>query len=126
MKNNKGQVLVFFVLLLPILITCFALVVDTALLYIDKRKLDNVVFDTVNYGINHIDSVSKNKLEDMINKNIKRDCNINIEINNNLIKINISYIKHGVFESLFGIEHYEIKSSYKGIISDNKIKIVRE
>ncbi len=64
--NNKGQVLVAFVLLTPIMIMFTALIIDTGILYIDKRKLDYTVRDAVTYAfsdtsLDKVDALFKEK-----------------------------------------------------------------
>ena len=41
--NNKGQTLVTFIIILPILLIILALVVDLGFIYIEKRNIDNNV-----------------------------------------------------------------------------------
>ena len=60
--NSKGQVLVLFMLLLPLVFMMLALIIDTGLLYIEKRHVDLVVKDTTEYGIKTINSVTEEEL----------------------------------------------------------------
>jgi Flp pilus assembly protein TadG len=43
MKDSRGQVLVAFVLLIPVILMLLALIVDVGFLYVEKRKTDNVI-----------------------------------------------------------------------------------
>ena len=52
--NNKGQTLVAFIILIPVLIMIFTLVVDLGLLSIEKRKIDNEIKSTITYGLKNI------------------------------------------------------------------------
>lgn len=125
MKNHNGQVLIAFVLILPILLMCVGLVIDTGLLYIEKRKLDNVIEDTVEYGMNHIEKITENELTEMIYINIDKLKVIDIDITDVKVEIQASYHRKSIFASLFKKEDYEISSHYKGIKTENNIKIVR-
>lgn len=125
MKNHNGQVLIAFVLILPILLMCVGFVIDTGLLYIEKRKLDNVVKDTVEYGINHIDTVTKENLTKMLYKNIDELSVVNIDMTDVKLEVQASYHYKSIFASLFEKNDYEISSHYKGIKTNNNIKIVR-
>lgn len=125
MKNHNGQVLIAFVLILPILLMCIGLVIDTGLLYIEKRKLDNVVKDTVEYGVNHIDTIIEEELTEMLYKNINELKVIEIDITDTKVEIQASYLKKSIFASLFKKENYEISAHYKGIETNDRIKIVR-
>jgi len=123
--NNKGQVLVLFALLLPLILMCVGLVVDTGLLYVEKRKVDLIVKDTVEYGVSNIDSVTDEKLSALLNKNIDNIKTKEIKIENGIVTITVSLQKKSIFSVIFGIDRYEIKSTYKGMIENNELKIVR-
>lgn len=99
--NNKGQVLVVFVILLPILIIIFTFVVDIGLLSIEKRKISNNTYDAVEYYLENLD---KEKTINLLNSNLED------------IKIDI------IDEDIYVI--ISVEKNYKGIfniIYDNKI-----
>ncbi len=123
--NKKGQVLVLFALLLPLILMCVGLVIDTGLLYVEKRKIDSVVKDTVEYGVNNIESVTDEELSILLNKNIENIKTKEIKIENGIVTITVSLQKKSIFSVIFGTDRYEIKSTYKGMIENSKLKIVR-
>ena len=51
--NNKGQILIIFVIMLPILLIILSIAIDLGLLYVDKRNMDNNLKDAVTYYLNH-------------------------------------------------------------------------
>ncbi len=107
--NNKGQTLVIFVIMLPIILTMFTLIIDLGILYIDKRNVDNNVSSAVEYYLNNIlDDNIETKLTSMLNKNIK-DIE-NIYVNNTSEYIEVKVIKKN-------------KSLYKIITNDNNIEV---
>ena len=126
MKKSRGQVLVCFILLIPVILLTFALVIDLGLYGIEKRKIDNTVKDTVRYGLNNIDkSDVSNYIKALLIENIDdiNDSNINIRVENNYVSIKV--IK--IYKAKFKIsKDLEIESSFYGNIKDNKIEIKKE
>lgn len=49
--NNKGQSLVIFILIIPILIGIMALVFDVGNVYVKKNEIDNVLELVLDYGL---------------------------------------------------------------------------
>ena len=84
--KNKGQTLVIFILILPILLLLLALIFEIGALHITKIKYENAIKDAIEYGLTHQEENMPQKLESLLKANIKG--NINIEINN-YIKINV-------------------------------------
>lgn len=125
--NNKGQVLVCFVIMLPILLLAIALIVNLGIYGLEKRKVSNTVKDTIKYGLNHIDDDNvKDTMRDLIIQNID-DINasdINITTNNSYIKINVTKTEKALFSGFNN--NLQIDVTYSGNISDNGIKIMEE
>jgi len=113
--NNKGQVLVVFVILLPIFLTILTLVIDLGLLSIEKRKISNNTYDAVEYYLNNND---KEKTVKLLESNLN-DVEIKINDNNEYIEINV--IKE--YKSLYTIisNDQEINITYKGIKNNKEI-----
>ena len=121
--NNKGQVLVMFVLLIPIFLLILVLVVDISNLYIKKDELNNI-----NYLV--IDSILDKKINDLEIKNLilknDKDIIINyININDEVIEISLEKEYNGIFSHLVNMDIYNIKSNYKGYKKENKKIIER-
>ena len=120
--NNKGQTLVLFVLILPIIIFIMLLVIDVSNMVITKQELNNINKMVLNYGLDIIEEENiENKLEDMINKNIST--------NEHTIKIDDGTIEIGLKKEIKGIitkkKIYEVKSVYKGYIKEDEKVISR-
>ena len=49
--NNKGQTLVLFVLILPIIVFIMLLVIDVSNMFITKQELNNINKIVLNYGL---------------------------------------------------------------------------
>lgn len=123
--NRRGQVLILFITLLPLILMCVALIIDTGLLYMEKRHVDLVVKDTTIYGMKNIESVTEKELYDLLEKNIDDIKEKRVVINDGILRISVSLDKNGLFSGIFNEDRYEIKSEYKGMVEQGSIRIVR-
>lgn len=125
--NNQGQVLVCFVILLPVLLLVIALIVNLGMYGIEKRKIVNTVKDTLRYGLNHIDENNiSSTMKELIIQNID-DMNadeIHINVDNSYIKIRVTKKFKGVLNGFN--DNFKIDITYVGNISDDGIKIMEE
>ena len=120
--NNKGQTLVLFVLILPIIIFIMLLVIDVSNMFITKQELNNINKIVLNYGLDIIEEENiDSKLEELINKNIS--------VNEHTIRIDNEIIEGKKKKNIQGIvtkkKIYEVKSTYKGYIEEDKKVISR-
>ena len=53
--NNKGQTLVVFVLFLPVLVIVITMIINKSNMYYDKRNMENIAKEAINYGLNNIE-----------------------------------------------------------------------
>ena len=79
--NNKGQSLVMFICLLPILLLIVLAIVDVSRMVIEKNKLNNINYIAISYYSSHkedddvterIISLVKRNDEDIINVRINK------------------------------------------------------
>ena len=122
--NNKGQALVAFVLLLPIVFLLFAIIFDLGSLEISKQKYESEVKDTIKYGLNHLNDKNLNEtLKTMLDINVQG--NSKIEISENKISINIQTKYKSIFPNILK-KDYDINITYHGYKENNKIKIKKD
>ena len=122
MLNNKGQTLVLFVLILPIIIFIMLLVIDVSNMFITKQELNNINKIVLNYGLDIIEEENiDSKLEELINKNISVNEHT-VKIENGTIEINLKKNIQGIVTKK---KIYEVKSTYKGYIEEDKKVINR-
>lgn len=112
--NNKGQVLVLFVLLIPIFLIALIIGIEIVNLNIKKTKTINVIKETLSYGLNNYNEKINDKLNNLIDTNISYK-EKNIFISESEIRIVITQD-----EKLFG-RNIELKYNYKGIKQENII-----
>lgn len=128
MRDNRGQVLVAFILLIPVILMLLALIVDVGFLYVEKRKTDNVIKDTINYGLDNIglqEGTLQTKLTKLINSNLDDVQRLNIQIDTDSIEINITRNKQSIFSNVYKDASYKIVSDYVGNITD-MVKDIRK
>jgi len=95
MLDKKGQALIAFVILLPLLLGICAYVIDVGIITYESNKLKNIIEENKN-ELNNIDKNLK------IN-NIKK---YQLKRYNNCIKV--TYYKESIFGSIIGIKKYKI------------------
>lgn len=122
--NNKGQSLVIFVLILPIILLLFALIWEVGNFQLTVSHYENEIKDTIEYGLNHLEDVNLNdKLNGLLKNNIEGD--ILIDINDNTIKINVTKKYNHLFNNVFN-NKYNIDLTYTGYKNNEKIIIRKE
>ena len=129
MLNKKGQVLIAFVLLLPVMFMLAGLIIDCGYLYIEKRNIDNNIKDAIEYGLKNIEEdspVLEQKIKNQLNINISDIKNINIKINSKAIEIELQKSKKGIFTLIYSKSEYKISGHYKGYIYDDEIVVRKE
>ena len=118
--NNKGQTLVLFIILLPILLIIFTLVIDLGLLYIDKRNIENNVVGSIEYYFStKSDEKYETKITDMLNKNIGDIDKIYINNTSEYLEIKVIKSSKRLYKLL--TENSEITVTYRGYKETKKI-----
>jgi len=77
--NNKGQSLVVFVLVLPLIILIIAGIMEVGRLYLTKTEYENNIIETINFGLDNLDKDNvKEKMMTLLDENISGTKNIQI------------------------------------------------
>lgn len=101
MLNNKGQVLVLFVLLIPIFLIIMVLVIDIGSLSYEKNKMKNMCDLTLDYMDNESNI---NKVIDYVRRN---DGNIKVNIDNNNLVFNKKV--NGILSHIIKIDSFDLE-----------------
>lgn len=125
--NNKGQTLIMFILLIPLILVIMALVIDTSFVYKEKIKFQSVTKTIMKTTYENKDAIDFNdKIINLYKKN-------GIDINNMVIKVNSDnvVIKNqakvkSIFGNIIGIKNYEVKFLYKIYKENESIKVIKE
>lgn len=122
--NNKGQVLVFFVVLIPVFIALAAFAIDISYTYYQSNKLDNINRMVIKYGLNNLtDDDIKSKMAELLLKNDSDISNYEINIKNNVITLKAEKEINSIFSGFLNIETYHLSSDFKGYNKSGKVII---
>lgn len=106
--NNKGQVLVLFLLLVPLVLILFAYVVDKCYLLYQENSQNNIGDTVCSYAID------SNKTEDEIKQltleNDSKIENIKVIRNNEHVEIILEKEIDSLFGKILGMDTYKIKT----------------
>ena len=119
MLNNKGQVLVVFVILLPIFLIILTGLVDIGLLNLEIKKLNTNTYDAVEYYLDNYDNEDVlDNTKALLNKNLK-DINITIDDTDNIVTIKV--VKN--YKSIYSVisKKESLTSKYIGNKETKKI-----
>lgn len=122
--DSKGQTLIIFVLILPILLLLFALIWEVGNLGFTINKYETEIEDTIKYGLNHLDDEN---LEEVLTNLLKAnlDGKISVEINNQTIQVNVKQKYDAMFNNLLN-HKFDIDLTYNGYIENKKLIIQKE
>lgn len=104
MLNNKGQVLVFFVLLIPIFLVIFVMVIDIGNLSYQKNSLNNICNLTLDYIK---DEQNIDKIKDYVKLNDNKINDIKINNNELILKKEVE----GLLSHVINIDTFDIEVS---------------
>ena len=124
--NNRGQSLVMFILIIPILLGIMAMVMDIGNVIYNKQDIDNINKIVISYGLTNMDDVNiVREMENLALLN-NSDMPFVVEINQGQIIVDSTYYVKGVFSKIFATDGYLVRSKYSGYLTDKgKEKIVK-
>lgn len=131
MKNNRGQTLVLFILILPIILSLLLLLINYGFLSYEKQKLSNNVRQAIEYGLNlkknndinntnylNNDEIKK-RIEYLLNENVTFD-RLDVVVNDSSIRVSLTKNNVG-FINVLNIFGNKIELEFYGSISSGKI-----
>lgn len=109
MMNKKGQILVAFVLLIPIIIMFLGLIVDIGTNLNERKRIDDTLTNIMSYSLKNKETITEELIKENIKENLDYD-NLNILLNEESLQINLVKKSNSVFGNLFeiGINKIEI------------------
>lgn len=122
--DNKGQTLVTFVLILPIILLILLCVIDYGLVSIQKHEATSSIKDSITYALKNSNSDNiEEKMKNLIYKNIDENKikSLDISINNQTVSIKMNYKPNKIFN--FININSNIELSYVGNYDNNQIRI---
>ena len=123
--NNRGQSLVLFVLIIPILLGIMAMVIDLGNAYVLKNSLDNITELVLDYSLDNSTDIKDTDIIELMNLNTKKE--ISSVINNgDTIILKTEANINGIYSNLFNIPGFRVVSKYNDYIKNNKKIIQKE
>lgn len=124
--NNKGQTLVMFIVIIPILISIMVLVIDLGSAFAKKQELNNVNKLVIEYGLDNLDQENlESDLTSYITMNAKDLSNVKVTVENNTINVTTKAYIDGIISKALNIDGFEIVSEYHGYLSGEEKRIER-
>ena len=119
--NKKGQTLILFVILIPILITCLAFVVDVGILTNEYQKTRGIIEDGIrdyfdsNQSIKELLILNDIPVEELV-----------IHEESDKVSVDIHYQINSLFGTIINIKNYEIELHLVGKKQEDKVIISKE
>ena len=124
--NNRGQSLVSFIFVVPIILLILFMVYDIGSMVLLREKLDNIGYLAINYGLDNIDKENLNdKITDMIEKNKSDIEDVSVSINDGEISVSLQDKLENRLSLINKFDSLDIKVSYIGYLEEDK-KIIRK
>lgn len=124
--NNKGQSLVMFVMILPILLMIIMMVIDIGKMVQRREELDSINYILVDYGLDNIELNNlEDKLKEILDKNDKSIDIVKINIDKESLEVEVILRDEVDLLILKDNKLFRVKSDYIGRVVDNKKIIER-
>lgn len=124
--NNKGQSLVMFVLLIPIMCLVMVLVIDIGNLYCEKKEVDSIGYLVCDYGLsNYSDNNVLNDMIKLANLNNSKLSEVSVNIKDNNVDVIIGENVKGMFGNIFDFNIYNVKVHYSCNIESGNIERIK-
>lgn len=115
--NNKGQSLVLFILIIPILLGIVVLVIDAGNAIYEKNKINNVIEMVLEDGLE--DEYGEEEINRLIDYNLDSGT-YSVSMEDDVINIKVSDYVDGVFSNILDIDGFHIVSEYDGYMENDK------
>ncbi len=121
--NKRGQTLIIFVMLIPIILTMAALVIDVGLLYYKKNEYTGIVEESIKEYFK--DENLTSALETLTLNGVPLD-DTEINVSDNKITVTLDTKVDSIFGKVIRINDYEIKVSRVGTKDKERVIISKK
>lgn len=122
--NNRGQSLVLFLIILPIIVAVLAYLVDMTLITYEKNKNYQVTKSLIEISLN--EGLDEEEIINLFKKNDVNSSNLVVKLSDQELIVENEYEIDLVFGNIIGIKKYTIKLNIKGIKEENNISFIKE
>ena len=106
--NNRGQVLILFVLIIPILILGAAYIVDNIYISYHTNRLNNINSLIINDSV--IEKLEEEQIVEYVHKN-DEEINVKVIYDDSQIKITLTKRIKSIFGVIIGKNYYDLNST---------------
>ena len=121
--NNKGQTLIIFVILIPIIILMMAIVTDVGILQNEVTKATEVVDMAIHEAFLKGDESVVRAL--LVENAIPVD-DLNVSLEEDEIEVDLTYQVDALFGRIVGLESYDVRVLRVGKKSNDKVIIEKK
>ena len=115
--NNKGQILVIFIIIIPVIFIVFSFLYDYAYIINSQNKYENVTRTILN------STLEEDKIVDLYKQNGYKVDDFKYKKENDKVYIQNSYKIKSVFGNIVNLKNYTVSINYVVINSNNGIII---
>ena len=115
--NNKGQILVIFIIIIPVIFIVFSFLYDYAYIINSQNKYENVTRTILN------STLEEDKIVDLYRQNGYKVDDFKYKKENDKVYIQNSYKIKSVFGNIVNLKNYTVSINYVVINSNNGIII---
>ena len=124
--NRKGQVLVMFIILLPIFFIIMTLLIDIGNLILTNNEINDVSYMVLEHCLDHLDEEDILDTSKELLKLNNKELNIeSFKIENSKVYLNVSYQVKGIISNIINIKLFDINNKYEAYIKEDKKIIER-
>lgn len=123
--NNRGQSLVAFILIIPIILLVLVFVYDISGALYEKNRLSNTNYLAIDYALDNLDAIDENDIISYILNNSSNLSGMEVVIKDNVVTIELQKRINGVFGKNINLDLIEVRSKYEGSIVEEKKNIER-
>ncbi len=124
--NRKGQTLILFVILIPIILLIAAVVIDTGILMNEHLRLSSLTTTVLKETFPKRKEITTEEILEYYQKNNVPTDAIVIHITDASIEIQNEYDVESVFGKMIGIQGYKINVHKKIVENQDDYKIIEE
>lgn len=118
--NKKGQTLIIFVILIPVLVLMAALVVDTGLMIYAKENYRGIIENGIS---EYFHTGSREDIERLFALNGLSMEDYTITVHENEIEVSLETEVEAIFGKIINIREYDIKMNYVGTTDGQRVII---
>jgi hypothetical protein len=107
--NKRGQSLILFVLILPLISLFIAFFIDSTLSLLEKNKIDGIITSNMREALNK-DIHDSEKIKKAIKKN--EDIDVIVTVTDSELKVVAESKKESIFGKLLKFNYYDLKYNY--------------